>query len=901
MFPAMLLAVATAKSFYEDPLTLFVAGLILMLLFFWYFATEFERRKRNIGTVLTIGVVGLCVMATLPPKERLKGGIDILGGSSFSLHIQPRTDANGDEMPVTPSQVNQAITVIEKRLNGMGNKEPIIARQGTAGILLQMPGVEPEESAKIRVTLEKVAKLELREVSPRNHETGPDGKSLAVRVKSGSEIVPGYKVFTYKHKDGDGNEIETPILLNKHTALGGKDISNATPSQSQPDAVDIVLNGEGTDKMIALTQNMRPNQDSIAIVLDGTVISAPSVKSVPLGKRFVVEGLHEPGEVQTLANALMNPLENALKVDEMRNVSPTLGEAVVKQGLFAGVLALTLTFLFVLIYYHVSGLIAIVGLLVNTTILFGVMAMFGFTFTLPGIAGMVLTIGMAVDANVLIYERLREEMRSGKSLKNAIESAYDHAFTAIFDSHITSLITALILFWLGSGTIKGFAVTLTIGVTASLFSAILVTRVIFRWGVDYSWWKKLTFLDLIKSAHYDFLGKRRICIGAALATIVMSLIAFGVRGERALGIDFTGGTRIIFLLGKKTKIPLEDVQKVIDGVKLSKAAYPQLESNYATGTLLTVRCATDDPKKDVKDASNIIAKLRESIPALGAKGDTASIVFQLGKDAKAPLEEVQTALDGLKTTLASPATAKADVSPGAATAIAVHCAAKDIEVLTAKLQETVPSLGSKVTSAIDYAVDASQEEVSALIGGSFLIQSLLAIAMGFVGIVLYMTARFEFSFALGGFVAIFHDVIICVGMVVLMGGELSLIHVGAVLTIAGYSISDTIVVFDRVREMLLIRTDSVEKIMNDAINATLSRTLLTSSVTLISVAILAFLGGTALRDFGVIIFIGIVVGTFSSIFIASPVVLWWSKRKGVSVREDVLATVAKAESMSAAP
>ncbi len=173
--------------------------------------------------------------------------------------------------------------------------------------------------------------------------------------------------------------------------------------------------------------------------------------------------------------------------------------------------------------------------------------------------------------------------------------------------------------------------------------------------------------------------------------------------------------------------------------------------------------------------------------------------------------------------------------------------------------------------------------------------------MGFVGIVIYMTFRFEFSFALGGFVAIFHDVIICVGMVVLMGGELSLIHVGAVLTIAGYSISDTIVVFDRVREMLLIRTDSVEKIMNEAINATLSRTLLTSSATLLSVAILGFLGGAALRDFGIIIFIGIIVGTFSSIFIASPVVLWWSKRRGVSIREDVRATIAKAESMSAAP
>jgi len=188
----------------------------------------------------------------------------------------------------------------------------------------------------------------------------------------------------------------------------------------------------------------------------------------------------------------------------------------------------------------------------------------------------------------------------------------------------------------------------------------------------------------------------------------------------------------------------------------------------------------------------------------------------------------------------------------------VRCATPDTSTVTEKLIEAIPALAGKTITTPDYAIDASQEEVSALIGGSFLNQSLIAIALGFVGIVLYMTFRFEFSFALGGFVAIFHDVIICIGMVVLMGGELSLIHVGAVLTIAGYSISDTIVVFDRVREMLLIRTDSVEKIMNEAINATLSRTLLTSSATLVSVAILGILGGSALRDFGVIIFIGII-------------------------------------------
>lgn len=815
-----------ANTFLNDPLTVFGIGLVLLILFFWYFATDVERRKRNVGTILTIGICGLCILAASPPKDRLKGGIDIIGGSSFSLTIQPRVDADGNEMPITPSQVDQAIAVIEKRLNGMGTAEPIIARQGDNGILLQMPGVEPEESAKIRTTLEKVAKLELRKVSERNDEVSPDGKTLAARVLAGTEIVPGWRAFNHKSKDQDGKEIIRPILLDRRPALGGSDIALATPSPQQADAVSITLNGAGTDKMIALTKNMRPGVDRIAIVLDGEVISAPVVNQVPLGKQFIVEGLKEPGEVQNLANALMNPLENALVVGEFRNVSPTLGAAVVQQGLLAGVLSLFMTFLFVFLYYRVSGFIANIGLVVNTIILFGIMAMFGFTFTLPGIAGMVLTIGMAVDANVLIYERLREEIEGGKSIKHAIEASYDRAFSAIFDSHVTSLITAVILFGLGSGPIKGFAITLIIGVTASLFSAILVTRVIFRWGTDLGWFKKLTFMHLIKSVGYDFMGKRRICIWAAVLTIVASVAAFGIRGERSLGIDFTGGTLITFQLGKEIKVSQEEAQKVVDSVKTSKAAYPQVQSNLATGTLLTVRCASDDAKKGIADATNIINKLREDIPALAAK---------------------------------------------------------------------------KAGSDTEYSIPVSREEVSALVGGGFLKQSIIAIALGFVGIMLYMTYRFEFSFALGGFVAIFHDVIICLGLVVMMGGELSLIHVGAVLTIAGYSISDTIVVFDRIREMLLVRHDSVEKIMNEAVNATLSRTLLTSGATLISVAILGFLGGSALRDFGIIIFVGIIVGTFSSIFIASPVVLWWSNRKGGNIRDVVRATVAKEEALSAAP
>jgi SecD/SecF fusion protein len=787
-----------ATAFYEDPLTLFLTGLGLMILFFWYFATEIERRKRNVGTVLIVGVTALCLLAVTPLKERLKGGIDILGGSSFSLRIQPRESENGEKQPITKEQIDQAITVIEQRLNALGTSEPQISQQGEDGILLQMPGVEPEESARIRGVLEKVAKLELREVSQRTGEVGPDGKDLATRVMEKSEIVPGYRSYMLTQKDQDGKESSRPILLSRKVGLGGSDIAVAYPSQQQADAVSITLNPEGTDKMIALTKNMQPGRDSIAIVLDGVVISAPTVQSVPLGKQFEVSGLHEPGEVKELANALMNPLENPLVVDEERTVSPLLGAAVVEQGIWSGILGLALTFLFILVYYRVAGFIALVALSLNVVLLFGVMAMFGFTFSLPGIAGIVLTIGMAVDANVLINERLREELALGKPLKAAVAAAYEKAFSAIFDSNITSLITAVILFWLSSSSVKGFAVTLTIGLLCSMFTAILGTRVLFRWGIDLGILKKLSFLNLIRATRFDFLAKRKLCAVFSLALIALSIAGFAWKKEQALGVDFTGGTRIQFLLGKDLAIPAEKIEAALKGLTLNKAAFPQDETNPTTGHLLTVRC-------DSRDAKIIEDRLRESFPVLSEK-----ITDSRGEH---------------------------------------------------------------------YKIDASKEEVSGFIGGSFLKSSVLALVLGLIGIMIYVTVRFEFSYALGAFVALLHDCIIAIGVVVLLGQELSMIHVGAILTIAGYSINDTIIIFDRIRESLHFHRGSQIELMNEAINATLSRTILTSAATLVSVLSLAILGGAALREFSVVILVGIIIGTYSSIFVASPIVLWFGRFK----------------------
>ncbi|WP_193211967.1 protein translocase subunit SecD [Luteolibacter marinus] len=812
MFPSTFFASILLK----DPMFLFLSGLGLLVLFFWYFATELESRKRNVGTFLILGICGLMALALYPPKESLKGGIDLVGGSSFTLQVKPKLDeTTGQPIPLMKEDVTQAKSIIEKRLNERGTKDLQTYETGEDKILVQMPGMSPEESEEVKELLEKVARLELRRVNLEGFHPGPDGRTLAERIDSGDEPrKPGFGVFKHSYEDREGNTRTEFLLLNNRVALTGKDVATAYPeTMGASHNVAITLTSAGGDKMINLTKDMAPGRDRIAVVLDGEVITAPTVQSVPLGKRFQIEGQSSHDEARSLSNALKNPLENPLEIIETRVISPTLGAAVITQGIWAGIIGLTLTALFVLIYYRTAGLVALIGLTVNTIMIFGGMAMFGFTFTLPGIAGMILSIGMAVDANVLIYERLREEIGHGKSLKSAISAAYDKAFSAIFDSNITSLITALILFWMGSGTVKGFAITLTIGLLSSIFSAILVTRVMFRWGNDLHLLKKLSFLDLIKSSTFDFLSKVKPAYVVSGLLLLASLGGFVFRGQKGLGIDFTGGTQIQFELGSH-HIEQAAVEASLEKVQTSKRPSVQ-EEKAISGEQLTIRCAD-------QDVDAIVANLRESFPILGEK-----------------VEEVK---NGEKT-------------------------------------------GDMV-----YAIQQSTDSVSAALGKDFMIESCIALGLGLLGILTYITLRFEFSFALGGFLALIHDVVMSAGIIILCGGELSLIHVAALLTIAGYSVNDTIIIFDRIRESLKEGDGDVKILMNEAINATLSRTILTSLTTIATVTVLAILGTGQLQDFSLMILIGLIVGTYSSIFIAAPVVLWWSERKGGSLRKEILHT-----------
>lgn len=778
----------------------FLVGLVLLGLLLFYIFSDRDRSKRNIGTVFILGVVAVTSFALFPVEKKLKGGIDIVGGSAYTVRIDPNIDeSTGNPLPIYPEAVQSAIETIEKRLNPDGSKDLLLQKQGKDRIIVEMPGVDETESAKVRETLEQVAKLEIRQVHP---ESG----FLASQVKSGSRRVPGYEVKEYSFENEDGETIDLDVLLSKRIALTGKYVQQAWVDQGQRGIVNIRLNSEGGEKMFNLTSKMRHGQDRLASVLDGEVMNVAVVQST-LNSNFSISGLDDQQEALKLANALENPLSNPLKIEEAREVSARLGKATVQQGIYAGIVGLGLTVLFILFYYRLAGFVALIGLSLNVLILFGIMAMFGFTFTLPGIAGIILTIGVAVDANVLIYERLREEMAAGKSMKGAIKAAYDKAFSAIFDANITTLITALILFLVASGTVKGFAITLTIGILASLVTALIATRVLFWWGSDLGIVKKLKFSNLFPKQNIPFMRLRKMAFPISAILILCAVSVLGIRGDKSLGIDFVGGSIVKFQLGE-TEIPVSKAEEALSDLSLSKTPIVQQETSQATGNLLSIRCAE-------ADIQTVIDELRNDIPQL-------------------------------------------------------------------------------------QTIEASDDSVSGSLGKEFLKNSLFALLLGLIAIMLYITVRFEFSFAIGAFMALFHDLTIVLGAIALYSwmtgaSELSLIHVGAVLTIAGYSINDTIVVFDRIREQLQTTKGNIETIMNMAINSTLSRTVLTSLTTFFVVLVLFIFGGQALKDFSLAILIGVVVGTYSSIFVAAPIVYLWGKRKGNNLREEVVSATLRDE------
>ena len=763
-----------------SPVLTFAFGLLLLVLFGWYFASDLPARKRWLGLVLTLLLAAFCIEQIVPPDKKIRLGLDLQGGTSFLIRLVPQTE-NG----ITPDLLEQAVEVIRKRVDQYGVSEPVITPQGRDRILVQIAGLDTKQTEDAKNQLQRVAKLEFAIVDD-------GGPARLDRIKNGEEIMDPSLVIM--PMTAGKNKTETvDILVKRRPALTGESVTRAFAYFDQQGyGVSLELDSEGAAIFDEVARQNKGRQ--MAIILDGEVISAPVLQSDHYGGRAQITGNFDDKEARDLSSALENPLRVPVQIEETRSVSPTLGADSIKSGVLAGISGLVLVMIFTMLYYRFVGLVAVVGLLLNMVLLFGAMAMFNFTLTLPGIAGIILTIGMAVDANVLIYERLREELQAGKSLTAALTGAYDKAFSAIFDANITTLITALILFWQATGSVKGFAVTLIVGIIASMFSALLFTRTAFRWLVDKFSLTKVSMLNLVPSKKIDFLGKRHLAAGLSILLIVGSVAVFAIRGEKNLGIDFRGGDLVIL----DTAQPL----------------------------------SISEARSAIKDSAVVIQYEREGTRELltlrGPQGSSANLV-----------QELQTAY---------------------------------------------PDKGISVIG---------QDTVGPQIGMEFAKSAMLALGLGMIGILFYVTLRFEFSFAIGAVVALVHDVVITLGIFSLIGGELSLVMVGAILTIAGYSINDTIVVFDRIREGLKHgERGSIQSLMNTSINETLSRTILTGGTTLLSVGALYFFGGAVLRDFSFAILMGIAIGTYSSIFVAAPVVLWASRIRGKSVRREVLETEA---------
>jgi SecD/SecF fusion protein len=771
-----------------SPTFTFLFGLLLLGLFAWYFMTDAAGRKRAIGLVLTLLLVAFCIEAIMPPEKKIRLGLDLQGGTSFLLRL---VGEDGEE--ITQTTLDQAIEVIRKRVDQFGVSEPVIAAQGRDRILVQIPGLDTQQLAQTKEQLQRVAKLEFALVHPQS-------ESVLAQADAGEGVLPpGYLVKEYQDVI-EGKEQTIRLLVKARADLTGDRVVSANPFyDTQGYGVAMRLDGDGAKMFGDLTT--AHVGERLAIMLDGDVQSAPSIRQPIYGGEAVITGRFTDQEARNLASVLENPLKTPVEIEETRSVSASLGADSVRSGVGAGLLGVALTLLFVLFYYRLAGLVACLALFVNLILLFGAMCMFNFVLTLPGIAGIILTIGMAIDANVLIYERLREEMAAGKSLGAAVNSAYNKAFSAIFDANVTTLITSAILFWQATGPVKGFAITLTLGIIASMFSALLFTRTCFGYMLETFGLKKLRMLNWIPARKIDFIGRRQVALALSAILILGSIGFFAWRGEKNFGIDFTGGDLVV--LGSEQPIPLADLRRSVESANLGEA------------TLQT-----------------FMEEGREMVTVQSKFGTADTVV--------------------------------------------------------AKLQQDFPSAGWTIEQ---------NDTVGPRVGEELAGRSLFALALGLLGILVYVTLRFEFYFALGAIVALLHDVILTIGVFSMLGREITIVMVGAVLTIAGYSINDTIVVFDRVREGLASgRRGSVAHIMNECINETLGRTILTGGTTLLATAALYFLGGPVLGDFALAIIIGIVVGTYSSIFIAAPIVLWWAKRTGKSIKREVLGDLPQAAS-----
>ena len=722
-------------------------------------------------------------------QSNLRLGLDLKGGVGVTLKIAE--DAPGSKFEQA-EQLKDAIEIMGSRLDGHGVAEPIIRPVGDDAIEIQIAGLSTKDNPEVLEDLKKPARLEFRSV----HET------LSPDTTPKSKYPVGYEVLAEENEDRKTGEVfERRMFVKLIPEATGEIVDDAYVSQTQTGGfqINLEMTSEGADILAAVTGRMIGKP--LAIVLDGKLYSAPTVNGV-LSSRAQITGTYSQREAIDLANVLNNPLAVELRVDQMYEVQPTLAEGARASSINAAQWGAGLVVGFMLLYYFAGGVVAVISALVNIVIVLGVLASLGATLTLPGVAALVLTLGMGVDANILIFERIREELKSGKSIKNATAGAFDKVTSTIVDANVTTLITASILIWLGTGPVKGFGITLAIGICASIFCALVVTRLLVDFLVHRIGLRKVLGMDLFPSKKLDFFKFRKPAFIASWLIVLAGVVSVVVHHDNILGKDFTGGDEMTVAYDQRLGAD-EIMQVVVD--------------------------------QDLGDVTPIYQSL-------------------IGQDVE--ILKLQTSFDQARPVLKQLQAAFPD----------------------ANLIETgITQIGASVSKSIQW-------------------NALYSVLCALGGILLYVAFRFEVGYGVGAVVATIHDVLMTIGIFVICGelgifvsGQFTAPMLAAILMIVGYSINDTIVAFDRIREELELNPGTdLRSIINLALSRVFSRTLLTSITTLLAALSLYIFGAGVITDFSFIFIIGILTGTFSSIFIASPVFYWWHKGDRRHVEEHQL-------------
>ncbi|HUW62869.1 MAG TPA: protein translocase subunit SecD [Candidatus Bathyarchaeia archaeon] len=783
-------------------------------------------------------------------------GLDLQGGVHMVLGFE-LTDEQKEKGFNEAAIQELLLQKIRRRIAEFEAKDPIIQALGANQIQIQLPGEKDidratrlikqtalltfhiasgtEETTRVINTIRSDKRFENRFtpflMKPRVPGIFriPVDKIVQVRgvveeINASQGLLPEAKKFFISQPPNPWDDQEYELyLLDAEPQMTGEGLTGAMFAENNDRPgyymIHFQFGADAASRFGEVTGNNIGR--ALAIVLDGVVVSAPTIES-RITRQGQITGNFSFEQAKDLTIALNSgSMPVPVREEYMGVVGASLGTDSIRKGLYSSVFALASVMILMLVYYRFGGLVANVALLLNGLIMLAAFAYFRLTLTLPGIAGFVLTLGMAVDANVLIFERVREEVRNGKSLISAIELGYKRATVTILDANITTLIAALVLLQFGTGPVQGFGVALAIGIFTSVFTALVVTKAIFDFMVSHKRLSKLTMMSLIKpDTKIPFIEWRNKAFIVSGILILAGIAIFFGRGyEKNFGVDFASGSSMVVRLDTEQPVKIGDVRR-----QLTSGGFPDaIVQEFGEGATLAKNQFT------IRTTQMLDTEEQAVEPAFGNPPAEGSVRSRL----KAALRPLTGELTGRE------------------------------KVVIERAEVVGPAIGSQLRN-----------------------DAIKAVLYSFLFMIAYMWFRYNLVFGVTAVIALAHDTLICTGLLALYGGHIDMTVVAAVLTIVGYSVNDTVVIFDRIREDMRVysgRGWSYMQIMNQAINQTLGRTILTSGLTFTAVLMLFLFGGQVLHDFAFYLMVGILIGTYSSTFVASALAYmwqtWWKKRQ----------------------